>query len=162
MEKEFEIIKKIFKSYRKKYNDLNVNVEYDTEVWASGLYFNLYPFQVELSKNEHGHLYKRTPQNCRNKIRFLFHNNKIVRVEIYNGFGEISLEYYVKYDNTEVIVLGFYEKVLDRCYIVKYDEDKSPISTICYNVKSYLHYFMNVLTTEYVVLSKKDLLYTKI
>ena len=72
MEKEFEKIKKVFKSYRKKYDDLNVNVEYDTEVWASGLYFNLYPFQAELSKSERGRLYKRTPQNCKNKTRFLF------------------------------------------------------------------------------------------
>lgn len=135
MEKVFEEIKKVFKSYRRKYDDLNVNVEYDTEVWASGLYFNLYPFQVELSKGEHGHLYKRTPQNCRNKIRFLFHNNEIVKVELYNGFGEISLEYYIKYNNTETIVLGFYDKVLDRCFMTKYDGDKIPISTICLHKK---------------------------
>lgn len=135
MEKEFEKIKKVFKSYRKKYDDLNVNVEYDTEVWASGLYFNLYPFQAELSKSERGRLYKRTPQNCKNKTRFLFHNNNIVKVEAYNGFGEICLEYYLKYDNSEVVVLGFYDKVLNRCYIVNCDEDKIPINTICYDVK---------------------------
>ena len=135
MEKEFEEIKKVFKSYRRKYNDLNVNVEYNTEVWASGLYFNLYPFQIELSKGEHGHLYKRAPQNCRNKIRFLFHNNEIVKVELYNGFGEISLEYYIKYNNTETIVLGFYDKVLDRCFMTKYDDNNIPINTICCNKK---------------------------
>lgn len=135
MEKVFEEIKKVFKSYRRKYNDLNVNVVYDMEVWASGLYFNLYPFQVELSKGEHGRLYKRTPQNCRNKIRFLFHNNEIVKVELYNGFGEISLEYYIKYNNTETIVLGFYDKILDRCFMTKYDGDKIPISTICLHKK---------------------------
>lgn len=135
MEKVFEDIKKIFKSYRKKYDDLNVNVEYDAEVWASGLYFNLYPFQVELSKGERGRLYKRTPQNPSNKIRFFFRNNEIVKVEFYNSFGEICLEYYIKYNNTEIIVLGFYDKTLDRCYIIKYDGDKIPISTICYNKK---------------------------
>lgn len=148
MEKEFEIIKKVFKSYSKKYDDLNLNVEYDTEVWASGLYFNLYPFQVELSKSEHGHLYKRPPQNRRNKIRFLFRNNKIIKVEVYNGFGEISLEYHIKYDNSEAIVLGFYDKILDRCYTVKYDEDKIPISTIRYNVEPHEE-MMSALFYEY-------------
>lgn len=135
MEKEFEEIKKVFKSYRKKYDDLNVNVEYNTEVWASGLYFNLYPFQVELSNDGHGCLYKRIPHNYRNKTRFLFHNNKIVKVEVYNGFGEISLEYYIKYNNTETIVLGFYDTVFDRCFMTKYDGDKIPISTICLHKK---------------------------
>lgn len=148
MEKVFEEIKKVFKSYRKKYNDLNVSVEYDTEVWASGLYFNLYPFQVELSKGEHGRLYKRTPQNYRNKIRFLFHNNEIVKVELYNGFGEISLEYYTKYNNTETIVLGFYDKVLDRCFMTKYDGDKIPISTICLHKKPHEE-MMSSLLYEY-------------
>lgn len=135
MEKVFEEIKKVFKSYRKKYNDLNVSVEYDTEVWASGLYFNLYPFQVELSKGERGRLYKRTPQNPRNKIRFFFRNNEIVRVEFYNSFGEICLEYFMEYDKKEVTVFGFYEKTLDRCYKINYDDNKTPISTICYNVR---------------------------
>lgn len=148
MEKVFEKIKKVFKSYRKKYDDLNVNVEYDTEVWASGLYFNLYPFQVELSKSEHGRLYKRIPQNCRNKNRFLFHNNKIVKVEVYNSFGEISLEYHIKYDNSEAVVLGFYDKILERCYMVKYDENKSPISTIRYNAKPHEE-MMSALLYEY-------------
>lgn len=135
MEKVFEDIKKIFKSYRKKYDDLNVDVEYDAEVWASGLYFNLYPFQVELSKGERGRLYKRTPQNPRNKIRFFFRNNEIVRVEFYNSFGEICLEYFMEYDKKEVTVFGFYEKTLDRCYKINYDDNKTPISTICYNVR---------------------------
>ncbi len=135
MEKEFEEIKKVFKSYRKKYDDLNVNVEYNTEVWASGLYFNLYPFQAELSISKRGRLYKRIPQNCRNKIRYLFLDNKIIKVECYDGFGEISLEYYIKYDNIEVIVLGFCNKVLDRCYIIKYDDNNIPINTIRCNKK---------------------------
>lgn len=149
MEKEFEEIKKVFKSYRKKYDDLNNKIEYDTEVWASGLYFNLYPFQVELSKSEHGRLYKRVPQNCRNKIRFFFHNNKIIKVENYNSFGEINLEYYIKYDNGKTIIFGFYDKALDRCYMVKYDENReAPISTTCYNVKPHEE-MRSVLLYEY-------------
>ena len=119
----------LFQRYKSAYSDLKKKVAYNSEVWTSLMYYDLYPWQSELSEIKKGRVLSRKPRVLRNKVCNFLNQGSLTAIECYDGFSNVCLEYFVVCEQNKTAFLGFYYQKLDRVYVTEYDDNGQPKST---------------------------------
>lgn len=119
----------LFQRYKRAYLDLKKKVVYNSEVWTSAMYYDLYPWQSELTEIKKGRVFSSKPRVLRNKVCNFLNDGRLTAIECYDGFIDVCLEYFAVCECNKTVFLGFYYQKLDRVYVTEYDDNGQPKST---------------------------------
>lgn len=136
----FNYISSIYNNRRNK--NPNYTEDIDRVEWANSPYYNIYPLSIELDGIKRGKLYKNTPKNLGNVILYSFCKENLTTVQFYDSFKKVSIEYILRYEKNQTIVLGYIDNKLRRvCCIIEDDNIPQYSLHLLYENNNYARFY---------------------